>query len=84
MLAESISFRPRDGTWCLYSEKKKLRRNADPAIKKVELTEPKNATVRLVNGKPKVIPAVNGTTIAADNLKKAVEPVLIKPAAERK
>lgn len=84
MLADSISFRPRDGNLVPVLSEKKLRRNAAPAIKKIELTEPRNATVRLVNGKPKVIPAVNGTTIAADNLKKAVEPVLIKPAAERK
>jgi vancomycin resistance protein YoaR len=65
-------------------DEKKLRRNADPAIDRVGLVEPKNATVRLVNGKPKVIPAVNGSTVAADNLKKAVEPVLVKPAAGRK
>ncbi|HLM20060.1 MAG TPA: VanW family protein, partial [Propionibacteriaceae bacterium] len=84
MLADSISFRPRDGNLVPVLEEKKLRRNAAPAIKKIELTEPRNATVRLVNGKPKVIPAVNGTTIAADNLKKAVEPVLIKPTAERR
>ena len=45
--------------------------------------EPRDATVRLVKGKPKVIPAVNGTTVEADDLKKAVEPVLIKPAGER-
>jgi len=83
MLAGSISFIPQDGTLVPALDEKKLRRNAGPAIKKVELIEPRNATVRLVNGKPKVIPAVNGTTIAADNLKKAVEPVLIKPAAER-
>ena len=83
MLAGSISFLPQDGTLVPVLDEKKLRRNARPAIKKVELIEPKNATVRLVNGKPKVIPAVNGTTITADNLKKAVEPVLIKPAAER-
>ena len=42
----------------------------------VELTEPKDATVRLVNGKPKVIAAVNGTEVAAEELKKAVEPAL--------
>jgi vancomycin resistance protein YoaR len=84
MLAGSISFVQRDGTLVPVLDEKKLRRNARPALKKVELVEPKNATVRLVNGKPKVIPAVNGTTITADNLKKAVEPVLIKPAAERK
>jgi vancomycin resistance protein YoaR len=74
----------RDGTLVPVLDEKKLRRNARPALRKIELVEPKNATVRLVNGKPKVIPAVNGTTITADNLKKAVEPVLIKPAAERK
>jgi len=84
MLAGSISFVQRDGTLVPVLDEKKLRRNARPALKKVELVEPKNATVRLVNGKPKVIPAVNGTTITADNLKKAVEPVLIKPAGERK
>ena len=82
MLAASISFVPRDGTLVPVLDDKRLRRNASPALKGVEL-EPKNAKVRLVNGRPKVIPAVNGTTIKADNLKKAVEPVLIKPAAER-
>jgi vancomycin resistance protein YoaR len=84
MLAGSISFVQRDGTLVPVLDEKKLRRNARPALRKIELVEPKNATVRLVNGKPKVIPAVNGTTITADNLKKAVEPVLIKPAGERK
>ena len=83
MLAGSISFVPQDGTLVPVLDEKKLRRNSGPAIKKVELIEPKNATVRLVNGQPRVIPAVNGTTIAADALKKAVEPVLIKPAGER-
>jgi vancomycin resistance protein YoaR len=84
VLAGSISFRPQDGNIQPVLDEKKLRRKADPAIDKVKLVEPRNATVRLVNGKPKVIPAVNGTTVTADNLRKAVEPVLIKPAAERK
>jgi vancomycin resistance protein YoaR len=84
MLARSIAFLPRDGNIQPVLDEKKLRRNADPAIEKVDLVEPKNATVRLVNGNPKVIPAVNGTTVTADNLKKAVEPVLVKPAAERR
>jgi len=83
MLADSIEFLPQNGTLVPALDTKKLRRNADSAIKKVELVEPRNATVRLVKGKPKVISAVNGTTIAADDLKKAIEPVLIKPAAER-
>jgi vancomycin resistance protein YoaR len=83
MLAASISFLPKDGTLVPVLDEKRLRRNASPALARVELIEPKNATVRLVNGKPKVIPAVNGTTIKADKLKKAIEAVLIKPAAER-
>jgi vancomycin resistance protein YoaR len=83
MLAGSISFTPQDGNLVPALDEKKLRRNADPAIDRVEFVEPRNATVRLVNGKPKVIPAVNGTTVAADTLKKAVEPVLVKPATER-
>ena len=41
-----------------------LRSNADAAVKTVELTKPKDATVRLVNGRPKVIAAVNGTAVA--------------------
>ena len=84
MVADSISFRPQDGNLVPALEEKKLRRNADPAIDRVQMVEPRNATVRLVNGKPKVIPAINGTTVAADDLKKAVEPVLVKPAAERR
>jgi vancomycin resistance protein YoaR len=83
MLAGAIAFVPQNGTLVPALDAKKLRRNAEPAIKKVEFVEPRDATVRLVKGKPKVIAAVNGTTVAADDLKKAVEPVLIKPAAER-
>jgi vancomycin resistance protein YoaR len=47
------------------------------------MKKPKNATVRLVDGKPKVIPAVNGTTLTAANLAAAVEPVLTKTGKER-
>jgi vancomycin resistance protein YoaR len=83
MLAASIEFIPQNGTLVPALDAKKLRRNAQPAIKKVELVEPRNASVRLVKGKPKVITAVDGTTVVADDLKKAIEPVLTKPAAER-
>jgi vancomycin resistance protein YoaR len=83
MLASSIEFVPQNGTLVPNLDAKKLRRNAKPAIKKVELVEPRNSTVRLVKGKPKVIPAVDGTTVAADDLKKAVEPVLVKSGPER-
>jgi vancomycin resistance protein YoaR len=61
----------------------KLRRNAESAIKKIELVEPKDATVRLVDGRPQVVAAVNGISIAADDLKKAVEPALTAKGDER-
>jgi len=83
MIAASIAFIPQNGTLVPVLDEKKLRSNAEPAIKEVELVEPRDATVRLVNGSPKVIPAVNGTAVTAEDLKKAIEPVLIKPAAER-
>jgi vancomycin resistance protein YoaR len=83
MIAASIAFIPQNGTLVPVLDAKKLRSNAEPAIKEVELVEPRDATVRLVNGSPKVIPAVNGTAVEAEDLKKAIEPVLIKPAAER-
>jgi vancomycin resistance protein YoaR len=83
MLAASIDFVPQNGTLVPAVDAKKLRRSAAPAIKKVELVEPRNATVRLVKGKPKVIPSVDGTTVTADDLKKAIEPVLTKSAPDR-
>jgi vancomycin resistance protein YoaR len=83
MIAQSITFITQNGTLAPVLDAKKLRSNAEPAIKEVELVEPRDATVRLVNGSPKVIPAVNGTAVAAEDLKKAIEPVLIKPAEER-
>jgi vancomycin resistance protein YoaR len=83
MLAASIDFVPQNGTLVPALDAKKLRHRAAPAIKKVELVEPRNASVRLVKGKPKVIPAVDGTTVTADDLKKAIEPVLTKSAADR-
>ena len=39
--------------------------------------------MRLVNGRPKVIAAVNGTEVTADDLKKAVEPALTKTGSGR-
>jgi hypothetical protein len=78
MIGESITFQPKNGTLAPVLDPNALIKNAAAAVKKVELTKPRDATVRLVKGKPKVIPAVDGTTAAATNLARAVEPVLIK------
>ena len=83
MVAKSLTFVPENSTLAPRLDAAKLRRNAEPAVKKVELVKPKDATVRLVNGKPQVVAAVNGTTVAADNLKKAVEPGLTAKGDKR-
>ncbi|HEY5785797.1 MAG TPA: VanW family protein [Microlunatus sp.] len=83
MIGDSITFVAADGTLKPQLDAEKLRKVADDAVSEVELREPKNATVRLVDGKPKVIAAVNGTTLSAANLAAAVEPVLTKTGKER-
>ena len=83
MIGESITFQRKNGTLAPVLDPKALIKNAADAVKKVELTKPRDATVRLVNGKPKVIPSVDGTKVAATDLAKAVEPVLTKSGNDR-
>ena len=83
MIARAMTFAAQGGNLVPDLDAKKLLSNAAPAVKDVELTEPKDATVRLVDGKPKVIPAVNGTEVAAADLKKAVEPALTESGRGR-
>ena len=82
-LADSLSFAARDSTLAPVLDAEALRKNADAAVQKVELTKPKDATVRLVDGKPKVIAAVNGTGVGAEDLAKAVEPALTATGDQR-
>ena len=83
MIARAITFAAQDGTLVPDLDGEKLLSNAALAVKEVELTEPRDAAVRLVNGKPKVIPAVNGTEVDAADLKKAVEPALTESGRGR-
>lgn len=84
MIGNAVTFAAKDGTLVPSLDAAKLRENAATVVEKVELTKPKDATVRIVAGKPKVVPAVNGTTVEAANLAKAIEPVLTKAGAERR
>jgi hypothetical protein len=49
----------------------------------VEVSRPRDATVRIRDGKPQVVPAVDGTRIEARTLAEAVEPVLTKKGDQR-
>ena len=83
VIAKSLTFKAENSTLVPVLDAGKLRSNADPAVKKVELVKPKDATVRLVNGRPQVVAAVNGTGVAADDLKKSVEPALTAKGDQR-
>ncbi|MFT4167075.1 MAG: VanW family protein [Microlunatus sp.] len=84
MIGNSIDVVAADGTVKAQLDPEKLRSAAAPVLSKVELKKPRDATVRLVKGKPKVIPAVNGTTVKTADLAAAVEPVLTKTGKERR
>ena len=83
MIAKSLSFAAENSTLAPKVDGTKLRSNAESAVQTVELTRPKDAGVRLVDGRPQVVAAVNGTEVAADDLKKAVEPALTKTGSQR-
>ncbi len=83
MIARSVVFAAADGTLTGRLDPDKLRDSADAAASEVELTKPRDATVRLRAGKPVVVPAVDGTTILADDLAAAVTPALTKTGRER-
>lgn len=83
MIAKSISFETADGTLVPRLGRERLREVADEEVDSVALKKPKDATVRLVDGKPKVIPAVNGTSISTQSLGEAVEALLTKTGNER-
>jgi vancomycin resistance protein YoaR len=83
MIGNSITFQPKDGGLAPKLDSKALLKNASSAIATLTFTKPKDATVRLVDGRPKVIPAINGMKVTAEELAKAVEPALTKTGADR-
>ena len=83
MIAKALTFRAEDGTLKPSLDADALRAAAEPAVDDVEVSEPRDATVRLSGGKPEVVPAVDGTTVSAESLAAAVEPALTKKGDER-
>ena len=84
MIGDSITFVAADGTLKPQLDADTLRKEAEDAVSEVELKKPKDATVKLVDGKPEVVPAVNGTTVTAANLAATVEPLLTKSGGKER
>lgn len=83
MIGAALDFREQDGTLVPDLDAQTLREAADAAVREVASSKPRDATVRLVDGRPTVIPAVEGATVAASALAKAVEPVLTRKGDDR-
>ncbi|HEX6247619.1 MAG TPA: VanW family protein [Nocardioidaceae bacterium] len=65
--SRALSMRPEDGELVAEVDKKKLMGAVRPAMRTVALT-PVPATVRLVDGQPKVVPGKNGVTFDPDEV----------------
>ncbi len=83
MVAKALTFAADNGTLVPRLDGDRLLSAAADAVASVESTRPRDATVALVKGKPTVVPAVDGTTVSADALVKAVEPALTRSGSER-
>ncbi|HEX8508582.1 MAG TPA: VanW family protein, partial [Propionibacteriaceae bacterium] len=83
VIAQAVSFVERDGALMPNLKPKTLRTATDELLNELNLDKPRDASVRIDNGRPVVVPARNGTDLSADTLAQAVQPALTKPSAER-
>jgi vancomycin resistance protein YoaR len=84
MIAKAITFTRRDGTLTPQLDASRLYELAQPVLDDANLTKPKDATIEIVDGKPKIIRSVNGITVKADVLAAAVQGALTKQGKARK
>ena len=83
MVASALSFRIGSGTLEPRLDGDQLLTSAEKALAVITSDVAKDAQIKLVDGKPKIIPSVDGKTVSADALAGAVEPVLTKEGAQR-
>lgn len=81
-LAPALSLVAKDGNFTPNLDAKKLEPLFAERFKQLE-TLPKDATVQIVAGKPKVIPAVDGMVVARDKVIPAILSILPKPTGQR-
>lgn len=81
-LATYLSMRPSDGKLQLVVAPNSLYRALDPQLARYE-DPAKDATFRIVGGRPRVVPAVSGREVRPGELATAVTAVLTKAGADR-
>lgn len=83
-LAAATTFTAKDGAITAKTDMEKVWKAAQASIDALGLDEPKDATVTMKDGKPTVVPSVDGVGIDKKDFIKVVEPVLLKSGDERK
>ena len=83
VVAQAVSFVVRDGALVPILEPRTLHRATGKLLDELNLDRPRDATVRIDDGRPVVVPARNGTELSEGTLADAVWPVLTKPKGER-
>ena len=76
MLAKGLSFVPDNGTLAARLDGEKIATAASSALQKIGLKQPKDATITIANGRPKIIASVNGDGLDPAQLAEAALPVL--------
>lgn len=80
MIAAALAFEPADGTLTPTVDADRLTAAAAKQIKGLGLKQPRDADITIANGKPKIIPSVDGIGLKPDDLAKAVLGVLDEPS----
>jgi vancomycin resistance protein YoaR len=83
MIAQSVTFEPKGGALVPEVDADKLFDAVGKPISQLDLDEPRDATVRLRDGRPVVVPAVNGTVVPAAALAEVVRPALTRSGGDR-
>ncbi len=78
----ALSMKPEGGKLVPHVDRKKLMAAVRPAMKSVALS-PEPATVRLVGGKPKVVPGKNGVTVDAKEVTDKFLALVVQPDDKR-
>jgi len=84
VIAAALSFEAEKGTLEARLNADKLLDGSEKALAAVTSDVAKDAKITFVDGKPKITPSVDGKTVDAEALARAVEPVLTKTGDQRK
>lgn len=76
VIAASLTFEPKDGALAPVFDTKKLDAKLVGAFKSLGLKQPRNATITISNGKPRIVASADGVGVDPKLLAAAVVPVL--------